>query len=98
MNSIKVCTICAKPFTANYDARVTCSKPCCIVHLRVKMAGRIPHKAVKAHALKRRKQAEAKALDLFGALTAREVAIFNHAARVGYKRGYAFGKHREEAV
>lgn len=98
MNSIKVCPTCAKPFKANYEARVTCSKPCCIVHLRAKMAGQIPHEAVKAHALKRRKQAEAKALDLFGALTPREVAIFNHAARVGYRRGYAYGKHREEAA
>lgn len=98
MNSIKVCPICGHDFKANYDARVTCSKPCCIIHLRVKMAGHTPHKAVKAHALKRRQQAEAKALDLFGPLTSREVAIFNHAAKIGYRRGYQYGKHREEAA
>lgn len=98
MKTIKTCPICTQPFRAYHVTRVTCSRRCCRVHLKALMHGRTPVKAVLAHAAKRRQQIEALATERFGTLTVREIALFNFAAKAGYRRGYQFGKHREEAA
>lgn len=98
MKQDKACSICGRVFSCFYpDLRVTCSRACMRVHLRTRNK-RVPVEAIAAHKKACRQRVERMIRDQFGELTEREIEMFNHGVKIGYRRGYHYGKHREEAA
>jgi hypothetical protein len=85
---------CGQLFTPRVTRQRYCSKGCAQRHLGSLRKGQI-HPAFTALAQQRKADGEARAAALcraqFGELTARELALAEHARRRGYLQGYQAG-------
>jgi hypothetical protein len=95
------CPICGDPFTPDRRQLTTprLSPPCCSRACLAQWQGQLKRGRPLVQALRARKRlakqrAEAAAQAKFGALTSREVALFNYAAEIGYDRGYNAAYHK----
>ena len=84
----KTCDICQRIYDARTTQR-TCSYACAAQRKSRRMTGKTWSPAKRASAKARRKaEIESIVEGKFGAMTTREIAIFNEGARVGYYRGW----------
>lgn len=93
MTVMMACPICLTPFNTWGKVRMTCSMTCRRVHQSRLMKGRLcsataAKSAAEARGRRCRERTEADAKARFGPLSAREIALFNFAAKIGYRRGY----------
>ena len=92
------CKACARWYTPWYIEQRACSGPCGRVlagnqRLEEKTARLL--EIVRQRRLAKNRQIEADCREQWGALTPREVQLFNYAAKVGYKRGYSKGRSEQ---
>lgn len=92
MSETKPCPICAWPVPAGAIRRVTCSMACRRLWQQRQMKGRSMAVATAGRLAACKQRVEDAARGQFGVLSDRERALFNFAAKVGYRRGY-FANH-----
>lgn len=78
----KACTECGA--TLKRDTRYTCGGAC-FGRRYARLYGETQRPGRASH---NRQAVQARCIEMFGPLTAREVALFNFASKVGYTRGY----------
>ena len=92
MPAYSTCVVCAKSIKHHpAHVRITCSMTCRSEHVRRLYAARQYRpspQAFVARAASAKRRVEAATVGQFGAMSKREVDIFNHGVKVGYRKGY----------